>query len=142
MKFKVEERYKICHKILEYLHAKYDDTKNDTAGSIEISEKTGIHIKKIHKYHEILKKNNEITCCEENGHLENDGAYSFVDFKYPKLGRDDLWESWYLPLRVLIPLLALVISFYAIYFNSKHVEKIDRLSKRLELLEKHKISIK
>ncbi len=141
MKFKVHESYKIRHKILAYLYE--DQYKNKDCdkriGSIEISEKTKIPIDKIHKYHEILMKDDEIDCIEKDGQhsmkIMSLGRYAYLEEKYIKNGWTDLWDYWFQPLKVIVPLIALIVSSYAIWYNSTLSDKIKKIANKVEKLE-------
>lgn len=67
LRFKIDESYIIRHKILEALFNEQERTNDceSSVGSIRVAEMTNIPIQKIHRYHEILKKDDEIECCSK-----------------------------------------------------------------------------
>lgn len=144
MKLKVEESFKIRHKILEHLFKEQEKLSgadcNKRFGSIELHTKLNIPIEKIHRYHEILKKDDEIDCCEtDNQHkmfIKEKGRYAYLENKYLKQGRFELWEYYFQPLKVIVPILAVIVSTTAIIYNMKQSNKVELLNKRLEILEK------
>lgn len=143
MKFRVDESFTIRHKVLETLFNDQEESGEceKRVGSIDICKKTKCPIDKVHRYHEILKKEKEIDCCEENGQhrmfILEAGRYAYLENKYKKLGWFDLWEYWFQPLKVIIPFFALVASAIAIIFNLSQSSKVERLNNRIDQLEKN-----
>lgn len=146
MKFKVEESFRVRHKLLEHLFNEQEKLSssdcNKRFGSIDIHTKCKIPIEKIHRYHEILKKDDEIDCCETDGQhkmfIKEKGRYAYLENKYLKQGWFDLWEYWFQPLKVIVPFIALIVSVYAIIYNIKQSNKIEQLNKRIDQIESHK----
>lgn len=147
MRFKVDESYTIRHKILETLFKDQEATGicDKRVGSIDICKQTNCPIDKVHRYHEILKKDNEIDCCEEHGHhrmfIKELGRYAYLEKKYLKEGRADLWDYYYHPMKVIIPFIAVVVSVLAIWFNFNYTSRLQKLTNQVEQLEKRIIQI-
>lgn len=139
MRFKTDESYAIRHKILEYLfnNSEFED---DEIGSIKVAEMTGIPIKKIHTYHELLKKGGEITCCEEGGQhmmrLKESGRYAYLENKYLKEGRNDFIEYWFSIVKIVAPIVAIVISVFSLVIGIQSTNKVQKLEQKLEEVEK------
>ena len=142
MRFKVDESYTIRHQILETLFNDQETSGvcDKRVGSIDISKQTKCPIDKLHRYHEILKKDDEIDCCEENGHhrmyIKELGRYAYLEKKYLKEGRADLWDYYYHPMKVIIPTIAVIVSIWAIcvsYFStSRQLQKLSDKDQQIE----------
>ena len=147
MRFKVDESFTIRHKILETLFNDQETSGvcDKRVGSIDICKQNKCPIDKVHRYHEILKKEDEIDCCEENGHhrmfIKEAGRYAYLEKKYEKQGWTELWDFWFQPLKVIIPFFALVVSAVAIILNLSQTSKLERLNNRIDQLEKDRITI-
>lgn len=134
--FKVHESFTIRHKILETLYKNDEKYKghHTQLGSIAISQTTSIPIDKIHFYHQLLKEVDEIKCCEDKGQhlmtLTDQGDYAYVKGKYLKLGRDDMWDYFYYPTRVLLPVFTFGLAVLAFYINYKSYKDLKE-SKRI-----------
>ncbi|MBK7882139.1 MAG: hypothetical protein IPJ83_16525 [Saprospiraceae bacterium] len=143
MKFKVEESFKIRHKLLEYLFNEQEKLSktdfNKRFGSIDLHTKLNIPIEKIHRYHEILKKDDEIDCCETDGQhkmfIKEKGRYAYLEKKYLKQGWFELWEHWFQPLKVIVPFIAVSVSVFAIIYNKKQSNKVEALGKKIDQIE-------
>jgi|GEM_PF-2133068 len=121
--FKIHESYIIRHKILEALY-KNDESKggqHNQLGSIAISSTTGYSIDKIHFYHQLLKEGDEIECCEENQQhlmtITDLGDYAFVKKKYMKEGRNEMWDYFHYPTKVILPVITFGLAVFAFYLN-------------------------
>lgn len=121
--FKIHESYIIRHKILEALYNNDNSHggQHQRIGSIDIATMTNIPIDKIHFYHQLLKEAEEIDCCEDDGQhwmeLTNFGDYAFVKAKYMKEGRNEMWDYFYYPTRVILPIFTFGLAVVAFYIN-------------------------
>lgn len=141
---KIDKSYRIRHKILKTL---YDDQEksNDCfkrVTSKEISKNTNIPLGRLHFFHELLKQNDEIDCCEQDElhqmYIKEQGRYSYLDEKYIKEGRKLYWDKIYDPLKVILPIITICISAYAIYINSTTSDKLKGLQAQIETLKSQK----
>jgi hypothetical protein len=138
---KIHKSFRTRHKILKTL---YDDQEkaNDCfkrVSSKDISDCSKIPLDQLHFYHELLKQNDEIDCCEQDGlhqmYIKEQGRYSYLDEKYLKEGRKLYWDKIYDPLKVILPLITICISVFAIYINSTTSQKLKGLQDQIEALK-------
>ncbi len=139
--FKPHKSYRILHRILKTLYDEAEATKkyDKPLGSIEIAKRTGIPIKDIHFYHELLKESNEITCCENNGQhlmtLKEAGTYAYLRNKHLKEGNAEVVDRLYNPVKIILPIFTFLLSVFVIYLNWSTNNKIQKLEDKVRQLE-------
>ncbi len=151
----MKKNYKVRHAILEALFENSKHEKNPQAPkkmtNIEISKKTGIAIEKIDLYHEMLHEEEEIICTFNETHLTHSmiitskGRQSFIDRKFLTQGSKQMYDSIYDPLKIALPVLAILISLFSLYRNNSSSHKVENIElslkdiqHKMELLEKEK----
>lgn len=132
--FKIDESFTIRHKILGVLYADQDSTKicDKRVSSQDISDITGIPLYKIHYYHELLKRNNEIDCEElpDSCHhmfIKENGRYSFLERNYKKEGRKEVIEWFNDIFKIVLPLAAISISIITLVSTCQTKGRLQEL---------------
>lgn len=141
--FLIDKSYRVRHKILEVLHLDWESHGNEEGrrvGSIKIANETHIPIAEIHRYQYLLIEKGEIVISDNDGQsmitiLQN-GISAYVDRRYIKEGIKDKWDGIYNWARIIIPLLALILSIINFYSNKSANSKIKTLEEKIGSLKK------
>lgn len=137
----MNSKYRHCHNILKFL---YDDRRSNNqqerlVGSIRIAEDTNIPILKIHELQHILVNNGDIVILDNDGQsmmsIQQQGITSYVDRKYLKDGTREFWDSIFNWARILIPLLALILSLINFFSNNSLSKRISNIENRIKKIE-------
>lgn len=111
---------------------------NATLTAKEVSEKTGLHLKDVMLYHEILGFDEHITCVGQhhNMSITKEGRKSVLEGVYENKRSQYLWDRLFMVSRTLVPLAAFVISVVTLLIstcnNSSTSRRIERLEQRME----------
>ena len=131
--FKVKKLYIIKHKILEVLYKDWETTRKEgrKVGSIRIANETEIPIAEINRWHQPLIGEDEISTSDNAGQymmtIGSVGRVSYIEEKYLKLGRKEMWEDIWDRARIILPLISILISIYLIVVNSELKTRIQKL---------------
>jgi len=146
----IDKSYKIRHKILEVLYSDWETHDNEEGrrvGSIRIANETNIPIADIHRYQNLLIDKGEIIISNNDGQsmitiLQN-GISAYVDKRYLKDGSKEKLDRVYNWARIIIPLIALILSIFNLFSNRSTSSKTNdldiktnELAKKIELLKK------
>jgi len=142
--FSIDKSYRIRHKILEVLYNDWNannHAENRRVGSIRIATDTGIPIAEIHRLQYLLVEKGEINISENDGQsimtLQPNGITAYVDKLYIKEGYKQRWDGIYDWARILIPLVALLLSLYNYYYSYYKLDtKILKIETKIEQLKK------
>lgn len=141
--FFIDKSYKIRHRILEFLYRdweKHDQEEGRSVGSIKIATDTNIPIKEIHNCQYLMVEKGEIIISNNDGQsimtLQQNGITSYVDKRYIKEGKKERWDAIYDWSRIIIPLLALLLSIYNYFENNSIDARIVKIEKIIEPFKK------
>jgi len=141
--FFVDKSYKIRHRILEFLHKDWETHNQEEdrrVGSVRIATDTNIPIRDIHNCQYLLVERGEIIITNNDGQsmmtLQQNGITAYVDKKYLKEGKKNRWDAIYDWSRIIIPLLALLLSLYNYFANNSNNSRILKIETKIEQLKK------
>lgn len=141
--FKVDKSYKNRHKILGVLYKDWElnnHEDNRRVGSIKIATETKIPILEIHQLQHLLIEKGQIVVADNDGQsmisIQQAGISAYIDQRYLKEGRKNLWDGIYDWARILIPLAALVLSIVNFISNKNINQKIKDLETKMNQVKK------
>jgi hypothetical protein len=140
--FRIDKRYKIKHQILQVLYEDWATTRVEgrKIGSIRISNITKIHTDDINLWHQPLISQEEITTSDNEGQfmmtITPQGRSSYIEEKYLKEGKKELWENIWDRARIIIPIISIGISAYVIIVNSNLKDRIKTLETQIRQYKK------
>lgn len=129
--------------ILEILYRDWEGSsqeENRRVGSIKVASESNIPIAEIHRLQYLLVEKGEIVISNNDGQsmmsIQQNGISAYVDKRYLKEGAKDRWDGIYNWARILIPLLALILSVINYYTNQSLDSKIKDLETKIEKFKK------
>lgn len=143
MKLLIKKKYINRHNILSVLYeefVKYDHPGKEPYDALIKFEKLASRAKvtneELKKELHFLSTETELFDEEANYvsyyGITQQGRAAFVDDKYIKLGKDELWSD----VKNYIAVAALIISIFTILWNIHNGSEISKLKNRIEVLEK------
>ncbi|WP_461449878.1 hypothetical protein [Mucilaginibacter sp.] len=141
--FLIDRSYLIRHKILEVLYNNWEAHNHEQdrrVGSITVANITKISISDIHQYQYLLVEKGEIIIADNDGQsmmsIQQAGISAYIDNRYLKEGRKSQWDNINDWARIIIPLLALILSLFNLYTNTNYNSRIKDLEKRVQQFKK------